>query len=377
MKIGLVNKFYPPKIGGIEYYVRTLAKGLSALPEVEKVEIVVANEENKRQVEIYGDKIKVVRVANWRTIASTPIAPGMVKALNDLDVDIFHFNFPYPFGDMAYLLSHNKKPLVLSYQSDIVRQKILNKFYTPVRKCFFNNVDRFIATSPNLIKYSNILSRYSDKTSVVPIGIDNSLHINPENKLLGKRLKNTYGDKPLLLFVGRLVYYKGVEILLDAMREIDANLIIVGKGVLKAKLEEFVRKYGMQDKIFFKSDISDEKLVQYFHACDIFVLPSVSITEAYGIVQVEAQMCGKPVISTNLPTGVPYVNQNGKTGLVVEPGNTEDLRRAIKQLLQNENLRLSLGRNAQKRALNEFTDVAMAKHTLEIYREVLESSARK
>ena len=175
----------------------------------------------------------------------------------------------------------------------------------------------------------------------------------------------------MVLFVGRFVYYKGVEVIVEAFKGIEADLVMVGSGALKEKLQTMVREYQLEDKVHFRSGLNDEELAAYFNACDIFVLPSVANTEAYGLVQLEAQACGKPVISTNLPTGVPFVNRHGETGLVVEPNDVQGLRKAIQQLVDDSELRVQLGKQAKKRMLAEFTDVEMTKKVYDIYCEIL------
>lgn len=372
MKIAIVNKFYPPVIGGIEYHVRLLAENLVEFPVVEKVEVIVANDISEWKSEKVNEKLVITRVPNWRTVASTPIAPAFIKYFRTLDADIVHFHFPYPFGDFAWLLSCMNKPVAITYHSDILRQKVLNYFYAPIRNMFFSRADRIIATSPRLIQCSSVLQKFRDKTVVVPLGINPDKFLSIDGLERGQKLKNKYHwQKPVVLFVGRLVYYKGVEYLVEAFKDIDAQLVMVGKGVLKEKLQDMVKSYCIEDKVSFYESVSDDELVAFYHGCDVFVLPSVASTEAYGLVQLEAMACGKPVISTNLPTGVPYVNQHGVTGLVVEPCNVKELAEAIDMLVNNKELRERFGRQAKERMLREFTDRSMVAKIVDIYQDIL------
>ena len=371
MKIALVNKFYPPVIGGIEYHVRLLAENLARREDVERIEIVVANDTCKWDREQEGKKIFITRVPNVKTLASTPLAPAFISFFKTLDVDLFHFHFPYPFGDFAWLLSGVTKPVVITYHSDILRQKWLNRFYAPIRNRFFQQAARILATSPRLIDSSSVLQKFRAKTVAVPLGIDPQRFLASDSVERGRTLRRKFNDKPMVLFVGRLVYYKGVDVLVRAFRRVEANLIMVGKGVLEQPLKAMVADYDMGDKVFFYDSVSDEELTAYFQACDVFVLPSVANTEAYGLVQLEAQASGKPVISTNLPTGVPYVNQDGVTGLVVEPGNAAALSEALQKLVSDAKLRERLGRQAKERMLREFTDKIMSERVAAVYHEVL------
>lgn len=371
MKIAMINKFYPPVIGGIEYHVRVLSENLACIPAIEKVEVLVANIENCYMEENVAPKIHIQRLKNWKTIASTPLVPTFAQSLRNLDVDLFHFHFPYPFGDFSWLFSGNKKPFIITYHSDILRQKYLNYFYGPIRDKFFSQASRIIATSPNLVQSSPVLQKFREKVSVVPLGIDPKPYLDDDALIRGTQIRSAFGDRPIVLFVGRLVYYKGVEILIKAFKDIDAELIMIGKGPLKEKLYSMVAELGIGDKVHFFSNVSDKELAAYFNASDIFVLPSIANTEAYGLVQLEAQVCGKPVISTNLQTGVPFVNKDGETGLVVSPNDVSALKGSIQKLINDKSMRLILGQQAKKRMLENFTDEEMTRQIYNIYLDVI------
>lgn len=371
MKIAMINKFYPPIIGGIEYHVRLLSENLAKLDNVERIEILVANYENKILREKIDEKINITRLPNWKTISSTPIAPSFINELQLTDVDLFHFHFPYPFADFSWLLSGNRQPFVITYHSDILRQKILNNLYVPIRNRFFSKAKRIIATSPNMVQNSRVLKKFEHKVEIIPLGIDPSPYIKESVIEESMKIKACFNSKPLVLFVGRLVYYKGVEILIEAFRNIEANLIMIGRGELEEKLKRKVRNYGIESKVHFYSDVDDTKLAAYFNACDMFVLPSIANTEAYGLVQLEAHACGKPVVSTNLPTGVPFVNLHNQTGLVVEPNNSDALRQAIQTLVYDEVLRESFGRNAKRRMFEMFSHSHMTDKIYMLYCNIL------
>lgn len=371
MKVALVNKFYPPKIGGVEYHVRVLAQELVKQSVVENIDILVANEECARIEERIDAKTHIVRVPSWVTLQSTPIAPGLIDAIKNSDADIFHFHFPYPFGDFAWLMAQLHKPYCITYHSDIVRQKFLNKLYAPIMHRFFEHASAIITTSPQLASSSPVLQRYKDKVKIVPLGIDPQPFQTPMSCEQGAKLKRTFKNKPIVLFVGRLVYYKGVHVLVRAFKDVDAELLLVGQGILEPELRSLAKTLNIENKVHFVPAVADEELSAYYNACDIFVLPSIAVTEAYGLVQLEAHASGKSVISTDLPTGVPYVNQHGVSGLVVPPGDVERLASALQELVANKALRDTLGHQARTRMLQSFTSQVMAEKILKIYQEII------
>jgi glycosyltransferase involved in cell wall biosynthesis len=370
MKIAMVYRAYPPlAVGGIENHIKQLAEELTFYPEIERINIIIANDSPHFQREEYGRKIIVERLPNWLTLRSTPLAPSFVNKLAAIESDLIHFHFPYPFGETAWLFADRKLPYVVTYHSDIVRQKILRRFYRPFMHRFFQGAQKILATSQPLVESSPVLSRYSDKVEIVPLGID------PERFTLtpgiSSRKEEIHGDRPMILFVGRLVYYKGIDILIRAMKDIDAHLVIIGHGPLESDLRRLTAELQLGQRVSFRTDVSDEVLPDYFHACDFLVLPSVASSEAFGIVQLEAFACGKPVISTSLPTGVPYVNRHGVSGLIIPPGDVHALSAAIKQLLNNGEERERMGNAALERFNREFTSRVMGERVLNVYKDIV------
>jgi rhamnosyl/mannosyltransferase len=176
-----------------------------------------------------------------------------------------------------------------------------------------------------------------------------------------------------VLFVGRLVYYKGVDVLIDAMAHIHATLLIVGEGPLEAELRRRAVVRGIQDRVVFLGEVAAESLPAYYHASDVFVLPSVANTEAFGVVQLEAMAAGVPVVSTKLPTGVSWVNEDGVSGLLVAPGDPIALADSIGRLLADPVLRNRLGQNASRRAELLFSRDRM----IESFKDVIEGAVTR
>jgi rhamnosyl/mannosyltransferase len=370
MKIAMIYRAYPPlAVGGIENHMLQLAEELISYPEIERINILVANDSRCFRREEHGGKLIIERLTNWLTLRSTPLAPSFLKKMVLLDSDLIHFHFPYPFGETAWLLAGNQRPYIVTYHSDIVRQKILARFYRPFMDKFLQGAAKIIATSGPLAESSPVLSGYPEKIKIVPLGIaPEKFALTPEISAAKARLR---GSRPMVLFVGRLVYYKGIDVLIRAMKDIDTRLIIIGRGPLEGELRRLTNDLGITDKISFLTDVSDELLPGYFYACDFLVLPSVATAEAFGIVQLEAFACGKPVISTDLPTGVPYVNKHGVSGLIVPPGDVPALAAAMKYLLNNGEEREQMGKTARARFEREFTSRVMGERVLNIYKEVI------
>jgi len=367
MKVLQVNKLYYPHIGGIENHVRILSTGLRNKIDVE---VLVANERFAKAVEVI-DGVKVTRVASLGRFSSTPVAPQFITQLKKMKSDVYHLHFPNPTGELSFLMASPKGKLVVTYHSDIVRQKNLLKFYKPFLEKFLDRADKIIAGSPNLIESSPFLQEVKDKCVVVPFGIPTdglALTAAVEEKVASIRERN--GSR-IAFFLGRLIYYKGVEYLVKAMQNVEGKLIIAGDGELKPDLLELVKKLGIEDRVEFAGTLSDEEVAAHYHACDVFVLPSIESSEAYGLVQLEAHACGKPVISTDLPTGVPFVNKDGYSGIVVPPKDAQALSGAINKIFKDEELRKRLGTQAKQRFHEEFTSEVMINRILKLYEDVL------
>lgn len=396
MRVTMVNKYYPPHLGGIEYHLRDLATGLAARGN--SVRAIVANEADETATEIV-DGVEVVRLRRAFAYASTPVAMSMCAALRaeargGLGApapDVMHLHFPYPWGEASWLASRigtgsrasiasraatpdrttaRRTPTVLTYHSDIVRQRVLGTLYAPILRRVLDGVDLIIASSPNMVEHSPFLARVADKCRVVPFGIPiERFEATPERIARAAELRAPHGGRPIVLFVGRLIYYKGVDVLVRAMADVDADLVIIGDGPLRPDLEALAASLGIAGRVFFAPPVTSADLAAWYHAADIFCLPSVARSEAFGLVQLEAQAAGAPVVSTALTTGVPFVNEHGTTGLVVPPGNALALADALSTLVTDGALRARLGEQAETRAREKFSLGRMIDDTIAVYDE--------
>lgn len=358
-----VGKFYPPHPGGMETHLETLCR---ALGKAMDVRALVAND-TRRDEEAVIDGVSVSRLAIDFHIAGAPVCIGMASKLRRSNADIIHVHVPNPAGVLAVMASGYKGKLIVTWHSDVVRQRRLARIFAPIQRRFLGKCSAIIASSPNYIESSPDLARFRDRCRVVPFGIDVDQFRRVDREAV-KAIRDRYRG-PLLLSVGRLVYYKGFEYLIRAMREVKATLLIVGEGPLRYSLEQEARAAGVMDRVMFLGAVPG--ITPYYHACDAFVLPSVSRSEAFGIVQLEAMACGKPVVNTQLRSGVPFVSVDGATGFTVMPRDSAEMARALNRLLDDHELRQKYGSAALQRVRAEFTVDAMAKRTIDVYEQVI------
>lgn len=376
MHIAFVNKYYfPPHLGGVEQSMNLLARSL--VSSGERVTAVVANEAPSSVAETL-DGVEVRRLARTFAFASTPIAPGMRGALRAVasgegGADLFHLQFPYPWGELSWLSAGTKTPTVMTYHADVVRQKRLMTAYAPILRRVLDRVDRIIVGAPQMIEHSPFLKPHAEKCRVVPFAIDLARFVRDADAFERVARARDSIKGPVVLFVGRLVYYKGVDVLLEAMRDVAATLVIVGRGPLESELRERAVALGIADRVVWLEPLEDADLAAWYELADVFCLPSTARTEAYGLVQLEAHQAGTPVVSTDLPTGVPFVNEHEVTGLVVPPGDATALGNALNRLVTDEPLRRRLGEQARARVHAEFSVEAMARRTMSVYQEAIDA----
>lgn len=347
MKILQVNKFYFPLIGGVERVVQQIAEGLNGENNFE-IEILCCQSKGKEKEEVINN-VKVYRASSFGVYLGMPISLDFFKKYKKLiaNYNLVFLHYPFPLAFIAYFLFSRNKDLVIWYHSDIVRQKMAEIFFRPFHLFAFKKAKKIFVSNPNLIKSSSYLRKFEQKCVVIPFGVDlEEFKLTEQIKNEAMLIKEKYG-KPLILLVGRYVYYKGFEYLIGAAKEIEAKFLIIGSGPLKKKYEKLIKKYNLGNKVFLISPI--ENLSIFYHACDVFVLPSIAKSEAFGLVLLEAMACGKPVISTELGTGTSFVNQDGVTGFVVPSKNSQALAQAIKKIIENTKILEEFGKNAQER----------------------------
>jgi rhamnosyl/mannosyltransferase len=367
MKILHIYKDYHPVFGGIENHLKWLAEAQAARGH--DVTVLVTNPAGLKTVVRKEHGVMVIRAARLGTLASTPLSLALPRILYRQHPDIVHLHFPYPLGEVSQWLLHRGSAAVMTYHSDVVRQTGFLHLYGPLLRRVLRQMDRILPTSAPYIQSSPWLRPLADKCTVVPLAIDVERFIHPRTQRVQTIRRRFPG--PLLLFVGRLRYYKGLDYLLRTMREVEATLLVAGAGPEAARLDVLSHELGVANKVHFVGDVSDDNLPAYYQAADIFVLPSSQRSEAFGIVLLEAMAAGTPLISTELGTGTSWVNQDGVTGLVVPPRNETALAEAIKRLLADDAMRMEMGRRAQARARQEFDLPVLVERVMAVYEACL------
>jgi glycosyltransferase involved in cell wall biosynthesis len=370
MRLLQVGKYLKPVTGGIETVVYELCRGLSSKKDV-KVTCLVSNAEAKTRIEKF-ENFHVIRAASFGTFASTPLSPSFGHFGRTIETDLIHFHLPNPLA--TFFFSKVKEPYVVTFHCDILRYKKLLKLYEPFLRKFLSKSRKIIVSSENLINSSPILRDFKSKCQVIPFGTDTS-HLELSDfkfsRVKEMRLKYKNG---FVLFVGRLVKYKGLDVLIKSIAETNADLVIVGRGQERKALEKLVNQLGITEKVHFAGFVPQEDLGIYYHACDVFALTSIDESEAFGLSLLDALACGKPLITSELSTGISQINIHGVTGFHVSVGDSKAIGQKINLLLSDNKMREEMGRNGQIHFKKSFSLGQMINSHLLLYKEILDTS---
>jgi glycosyltransferase involved in cell wall biosynthesis len=373
MKILHIPNYYYPNKGGIEDVCYNI---VSELKSKYIQEVICFNDLHKTQVDLV-ENIPVTRVGYLKKISSQAISLSyffeLQKKVKTFNPDIIHFHTPNPLVSL-YLLKiiPPKTKFVVHWHSDIIDQKQLYRFYTPIEQMLLKRANSIIATSENYLRYSVPLSKENTKVIVVPNMIDSQ----KVDKRIGddvniKKIRNYYNPAKLILFIGRLVPYKGLEYLIKASNKLAGNykILLIGGGPLESKLKQMAQS---NKNILFMGRVSDDDLRLFLHSSDIFVFPSITKNEAFGIALAEALYCGLPAVCFDIKgSGVSWVNQNDKTGYVVENKNITQLAYFLNVLIKDDSIRLEMSKQATLWAKNNFLKHEAVIKIHEIYESLL------
>ena len=356
----------PLTMGGVEQIIHHISQGL--IEKGHQATVLAFAPQKKSEVLSY-EGYEVVVVPATREIASMPISLKSFPYYKKLcrQADVIHYHHPFPWIDFVHLICPHQKASVLTYQSDIIKQKKLLKLYQPLQKYFLNQMSSIVSTSPNYLGGSETLQKFSSKLSTIPLGLDEGLYKKPNDAVLGKwkeLLPNRF-----LLFIGVFRYYKGLKFLFEAMQGLDYPLVLIGDGPEKQELLMLQKKYHLKN-IIFLGRLNDEDKIAVLTHCAGLVLPSHLRSEAFGLSLVEGAMFGKPLISCEIGTGTSFINQNHHTGWVVEPANSQSLKQALRAWHQDEVLANKYGKNARIRYENLFQARNMVESYLKLYQSV-------
>ncbi|WP_150465925.1 glycosyltransferase family 4 protein [Francisella sp. SYW-2] len=372
MKILHVFKsFYPETYGGIEKFIHELSVAVAKKYDLD-IHILAMGKENRT---IYKDFYTLHFAKTNLNIASTTFSLSAIKKFKELakQIDIIHYHFPYPYADLLQTICRVNKPYIVTYHSDIIKQKKLMILYKPLMRRFLNGAKYILPTSPNYLESSEILREIKVPKKVIPMSLDKSdYNIDEENYLYWK---NNIGFKKFIIYIGGLRYYKALDILIDAMQGQDYPLVIVGDGDQRDLLEQKVKQNNLQN-IKFVGALDDKDKLSLLKLSYALVLPSNIRTEAFGLVLLEASIFAKPMITCEIGTGTTFVNIDKQTGLVAKSDDSQDLAKKLKELWQDEQTAKDYGANAKARFDDIFSLEKMVESYKSVYDEVIESGVK-
>lgn len=363
----LYKTYYPDSFGGIEQVIYQLSEAGNC-HNIAATTLSLSTRGNINNCLIGTHHSNYAKT--FFEVASTPFSVSAINRFRELaaQADIIHYHFPYPFMDMLHFIVGIKKPCIVSYHSDIVKQKLALRLYSPLMNRFFESVDCIVAAAPNYVETSPTLQKYRHKVKVIPYGLDKAsypvadkIHVDYWRERVGNRF---------FLFIGAFRYYKGLHFLIQAIKEKDYPLVIVGSGPIEAELKIMARDYKLKN-IHFVGALPDLDKVALLELCYSVVFPSHLRSEAFGITLLEGAMFGKPLISCEIGTGTSFININGETGLTVPPADAIALEKAMQTLWNNQDLAESYGINAGLRFNSLFTSTLMSEHYFNLYDEVI------
>ena len=377
VKIVHIYKDYTPVLGGIENCIQWFAESFAARGH--DVSVLVTALDGCTSIKVENG-VRIVRSARQIKAQSTPLSLQLPFHVwrETKHADVVHLHAPYPPGEFANHVFGRARRIILSWHSDVVKQQILLRLYGPVLRRVVTGADCIIAGSDAYARTSPWINSHLDKCSVVPYGVS-TRRFFPDSSAR-QRLRNQFNidGKFVLLSLGRLRYYKGLDDLIRALPALppDCVALIGGVGPMMAGWQVLAHQLGVADRVIFAGEIANNDLAAFYNAGDCYAIPANSRAEAFGIAILEAMSCGLPVISTDVGTATSWVNQHERTGFVIAPHAQHALARAALRLRNEPGLRARMGSAARARVEAEFTETLMIERLAAVYERVVNLPGR-
>jgi glycosyltransferase involved in cell wall biosynthesis len=355
--------YFPETTGGLLEVVRQICHSTGALGVSNRIFTLARNPDPPV---LERDEADVYRYPLHMEVLSMSISATALGGFRALVrwADVVNYHFPWPFADVLHVLGRVSTPSVVTYHSDIVKQRALLLLYRPLMHWFLGRMERIVATSPRYAETSPVLQRFAQKVEAISLALDERTYKVPDPSATAA-VRERVGEG-FFLFVGVLRYYKGLDILLDSVAGTRIRLVVAGTGPKEDSLKSRIVKQGLRN-VTMLGFVTDDDKAALIQLCKAIVLPSHLRSEAFGIVLLEGAMFGKPLISCEIGTGTSYVNRDGETGIVVAPRDAVALRQAMLRLEEDAALAQRMGRGARARYERLFTGPAMGEQYVRLY----------
>lgn len=366
----ILGKYYPPELGGVERYTRDIAQ---AAAKAYRVTVVVHSRDRQDSIEHDGG-VSVVRCGTSAIVKSQPISPSMLKRLRTLRPDIIHFNAPNFWAAAMLLLARRKAPLIITHHADVFGRPLLKRTVMPIYRHLVRHASCIIVNSNKNAVASADLRTDARRVVEIPWAVDAKQYCPDrvtDPQIRAERHRR-FGNAPVVGFIGRFVRYKALPVLIDALSRLNGvHGLLIGDGPLREQIQQHARAAGIADRVHFSGNLDEDSKILAMGMMDVLALPSNDTTEAFGIVQVEAQLMSLPVVTTRLPTGASDITLDGITGMLVPPNDAGALSDALSRLLNDPPFAHRLGRAGRERALRLFTIDLFEERVLKLFDAVL------
>lgn len=363
--------FFPDPPGGLQEAIRQICLSCQRYGHDSRVFTLSPS---PHPTHVDTQQIRVTRSRSWLSPASCdiggPNALKLFKALADW-ADIVHFHFPWPFLDFLNLTIPADKPRVMTYHSDIVRQRLIAKLYAPLMWKTLRSMERIVATSPDYVLTSPVLSSKTlqEQIRIIPLGIDESSYLSGATEQAGDDSRNLPVATPYILFIGVLRYYKGLDLLLKAAQSFDAQVVIAGSGPEHHHLVALMQALKLKN-VHLIGQVSEPEKIRLLKNCCALVLPSQVRSEAFGMSMLEASIFGKPLISCEIGSGTSFVNKHDESGLVIPANSPQALSEAMNRIVRDRQLAERLGAGARSRYERLFSGQVLGQAYAALYSEL-------